>query len=250
VKQLVRLIVTSATYQQDSSAAAEAWTSDPENRLLARGPRQRLAAEMIRDQALSVSGLLAPRLGGPPVFPYQPADLYKGIVVEAGYPGTTYVPSTGEDLYRRSLYTFWKRTVPHPTLSTFDSPDREFCTARRSVTNTPLQALVLMNDPTFLEAARKLGERMLEEGGDSDEARIAWGFKLVTAREPSDGELAKLVGLFEAQREEFSAEQGVPMGLLNVGETKPDLPHTSQELAAYASVASLLLNLDEALTRN
>jgi hypothetical protein len=250
VKQLVRLMVTSATYQQDSSAAANAWANDPENRLLARGPRQRLTAEMIRDQALSVSSLLVPRLGGPPVFPYQPADLYKGIVVEAGYPGTTYQQSTGEDLYRRSVYTFWKRTVPHPTLSTFDAPDREFCTARRSVTSTPLQALVLMNDPTFLEAARRLGERMLEEGGDGDEARIAWAFKLVTAREPTGDELAKLAGLLKGQRDEFSAEPGAPKGLLHVGDSEPAATHADKELAAYASIASLLLNLDEALTRN
>jgi hypothetical protein len=250
VKHMVRLIVESAAYQQDSSAPAEQWAQDPENRLLARGPRQRLAAEMIRDQALAVSGLLAPRLGGPPVYPFQPADLYNGIVVAASYPGTSYQQSTGEDLHRRSLYTFWKRTVPHPTLSTFDAPDREFCTARRSVTNTPLQALVLMNDPIFLEASRELGRRMLHEGGGSDEARLAWAFELLTARKPDGVELARLVSLLDDQRSEFDLGKAPPVGLLTIGEYKSSGDPSDRELAAYANVASLLLNLDESLTRN
>jgi hypothetical protein len=250
VKHMVRLIVESAAYQQDSSAPAEQWAQDPENRLLARGPRQRLAAEMIRDQALAVSGLLAPRLGGPPVYPFQPADLYNGIVVAASYPGTSYQQSKGEDLHRRSLYTFWKRTVPHPTLSTFDAPDREFCTARRSVTNTPLQALVLMNDPIFLEASRELGRRMLREGGDSDEARLAWAFELLTARKPDGAELARLVSLLDDQRSEFALGKAPPAGLLNIGEYKSSGDPSDRELSAYANMASLLLNLDEALTRN
>jgi hypothetical protein len=249
VKRLVRLIVESAAYQQDSSAEPQQWARDPENRLLARGPRQRLTAEMIRDQALVVSGLLAPRLGGPPVYPLQPPDLYAGIVVAANYPGTKYEPSKGEDLHRRSLYTFWKRTVPHATLSTFDAPDREFCTARRSVTNTPLQALALMNDPIFLEAARQLGERMLKEGGSSDEARLAWAFELLTARKPEGAEMARLLSLLEDQRIEFAAG-AAPKGLLDAeSSTRANAP-SEAELAAYANLASLLLNLDEALTRN
>jgi hypothetical protein len=248
VKHLVRLIVESSTYQQDSAASPEQWAADPENRLLARGPRQRLAAEMIRDQALAVSGLLVPRLGGPPVYPYQPAGLYENMIPQADYPGTTYAESTGDDLYRRSVYTFWKRTVPHPTLSTFDSPDREFCTARRSITNTPLQAMVLMNDPTYLEAARKLAARMLAEGGDGDEQRLAWGFELLTARRPDAAELATLVRLLESQRGEFAT--AAPAGLLKAGAAKPNDAVPPAELAAYASVASMLLNLDEAITRN
>ena len=248
VKHLVRLIIESSTYQQDSAASAEQWAADPENRLLARGPRQRLTAEMIRDQALAVSGLLVPRLGGPPVYPYQPAGLYENMIPQADYPGTTYAESTGDDLYRRSVYTFWKRTVPHPTLSTFDSPDREFCTARRSITNTPLQAMVLMNDPTFLETARKLAARMLAEGGDGDEQRLAWGFELLTARRPDAAELATLVRLLESQRREFAA--AAPAGLLKVGASKANDAIPPAELAAYASVASMLLNLDEAITRN
>ena len=204
LKHMVRLIVESATYQQDSAAAGEMWARDPENRLLARGPRQRLSAEMIRDQSLAVSGLLNPAIGGPPAYPYQPADYYKGIVVAADYPGSSYTVGSGGDLYRRSLYTFWKRTVPHPTLASFDSPDREFCVARRSPTNTPLQALALMNDPTFLEAARKLGERMLTEGGPDDATRLAWGFRTVTAREPTAEELAMLRDLLAQHRDRKS----------------------------------------------
>jgi hypothetical protein len=250
LKHMVRLIVQSATYQQDSAATPESWAQDPENRLLARGPRQRLAAEMIRDQALAVSGLLAPKLGGPPVYPLQPADLYNGIVVAANYPGTSYTPSKGEDLHRRSLYTFWKRTVPHPTLSIFDAPDREFCTARRSVTNTPLQALVLMNDPIFLEASRELGRRMLAEGGADDESRIAWAFELLTARKPDGAEVARLASLLDDQRSEFAQEKHPPKGLLEGGDAKPTSDYPPQELAAYANVASLLLNLDETITRN
>lgn len=251
LKHMVRLIAGSATYQQDSAASAELWARDPENRLLARGPRQRLTAEMIRDQALAVSGLLNDALGGPPAFPYQPADYYKGIVVAADYPGSSYTVGAGGDLYRRSLYTFWKRTVPHPTLSAFDSPDREFCVARRSATNTPLQALVLMNDPTFLEAARKLGERMLTEGGADDGARLTWGFRTVTAREPTADEAATLRDLLAQQRRDFADGVSTPKSLLGAGAAERKSTVTNEaELAAYASLGSLLLNLDEAVTRN
>lgn len=248
IQRVLRLIVESATYQQDSAAAPQQWAQDPENRLLARGPRQRLAAEMIRDQALAASGLLVPKLGGPPVFPYQPADLYQGIVVAANYPGTTYTVSQGEGLYRRSLYTFWKRTVPHPTLTTFDALDREFCAARRLVTNTPQQALALMNDPTFLEAARQLGQRMLDEGGPTDASRLSWAFKLLTARPPEPFELATLLRLLSDHRAEFATEP--PPGILAAGASPPSDAHDRATLAAYASVASLLLNLDEVITKN
>jgi len=251
LKHMVRLIVESATYQQDSAASRDMWQRDPENRLLARGPRQRLTAEMIRDQALAVSGLLNPALGGPPAYPYQPADYYKGIVVAADYPGASYTVGSGGDLYRRSLYTFWKRTVPHPTLASFDAPDREFCVARRSPTNTPLQALALMNDPTFLEAARKLGERMLAEGGADDAARLAWGFRTVTAREPTTEELSMLRDLLDQQQRDFAAGDSAPQALLSAGAAERSARDVSDDkLAAYASVGSLLLNLDEAINRN
>jgi hypothetical protein len=250
MKHMVRLIVESATYQQDSGGDAESWTSDPDNRLLRRGPRQRLTAEMIRDQALALSGLLNRRQGGPPVYPYQPKGFYKGTVVEAGYPGTTYVVSHGGDLYRRSLYMFWKRTVLHPTLATFDAPDRETCTARRLVTNTPLQALALMNDPTFTEAARMLGERMLSEGGVTDTERVAWGFARVTGRNPEQSELRLLLDLLESQRHDFAEGRSTTESVLNVGEATVNSFMERSELAAYASLGRLLLNLDETITRN
>ena len=188
VKALMKRIVLSSTYRQDSAASPELIARDPENRLLARGPRFRLPAEMIRDQALSISGLLKHRLGGPSVYPYQPPDLYKGMVVAADYPGTIYTESTGDDLYRRSLYTFWKRTVPHPTMTVFDAPDREFCIVRRTTTNTPLQALTLLNDPIFVEAARKLAERSIHDGGTRPTRALAYMFRLATARAPDAAE--------------------------------------------------------------
>ena len=188
VKALMKEIVLSATYRQDSAASKDLFARDPENRLLGRGPRFRLPAETLRDQALFVAGLLKNRVGGPSVYPYQPQDLYKGIVVAADYPGTKYVESQGDDLYRRSLYTFWKRTVPHPTMTVFDAPDREFCIVRRSSTNTPLQALTLLNDPIFVEAARKLAERAFREGGTTTESRLEFAFRITTGRAPGEEE--------------------------------------------------------------
>ncbi|MEY3392410.1 MAG: hypothetical protein RLZZ322_1259, partial [Verrucomicrobiota bacterium] len=196
VKDFFLKAVTSSTYRQTSDASPELYARDPENRLLARGPRVRLTSEQIRDQALAVSGLLAEKLGGPSVRPYQPEGLYKGIVVDAPYPSTTWELGKGDELYRRSLYTFWKRTVPHPAMLTFDSPDREFCSARRSRTNTPLQALVLWNETGYLEASRKLGERMLKEGGSDDAFRAAFAFRLATGRSPRDAEIEVLTRTF------------------------------------------------------
>jgi hypothetical protein len=171
--------------------------------------------------------------------------------VAADYPGASYTVGSGSDLYRRSLYTFWKRTVPHPTLASFDSPDREFCVARRSPTNTPLQALTLMNDPTFLEAARKLGERMLTEGGADDKARLSWGFRTVTSREPTDDELLMLCDLLHQHRRDFATGISDLRSLLDVGAAAQLSNKVSDdEFAAYASLGSLLLNLDEAITRN
>jgi hypothetical protein len=223
---------------------------DPENRLLARGPRVRLPAETIRDQALAISGLLAPRLGGPSVFPYQPESLYTGIVVGAAYPGTVWTPSTGEDLHRRSLYTFWKRTVPHPAMIAFDAPDREFCTVRRSRTNTPLQALALWNEPGLLEAARHLGARMLREGGADDAARVAFAFRLATARVPRPEETRVLTATLARLRVDFSTTPADAAALLRVGATTVDGSLPPAELAAAASVASMILSLDETITKN
>src|SRR5208282_2507986 len=165
----------------------------PENRLLARGPRYRLPAEMVRDNALDISGLLDTRIGGPSVYPYQPKGLWEEMAFGGGFSGQTYVQSTGADLYRRSMYTVWKRTVPPPQLTTFDAPDREKCTARRTVTNTPLQALVLLNDPTYVEASRFLAARMLTQGGETATGRINYAFRLATGRIPDPQERAVLL---------------------------------------------------------
>ena len=250
VKKLVRLLVTSATYRQDSRSSPQLNERDPENRLLARGPRQRLTAEMLRDQALALSGLLKGDLGGPPVHPYQPTNLYQGIIVAADYPGTTYVDSKGDDLYRRSLYTFWKRTVPHPTLATFDAPDREVCVARRLRTNTPLQALALMNDAIQIEAARKLAERMLTEGGSKPTERLAFAFQLATGRAPKFTELKSLTALLDKRLAYYRSDPSAAKAALAVGASRPAGALDTTDLAAYANVASLILNLDETITRN
>jgi hypothetical protein len=217
--------------------------------LLARGPRFRLPAEVIRDQALEISGLLKQKVGGPSVYPYQPADLYKGIVVAASYPGTTYVESTGDDLYRRSLYTFWKRTVPHPTLNVFDAPDREVCIVRRSTTNTPLQALTLLNDPIFVEAARKLAERVIEQGGPSSRARLTLAFRLATGHPPNERELHILSDALDKMRAAFEKDAAGARGLLQVGAAASDKSIPIAELAAWTAVANIILNMDETITK-
>jgi len=250
VKRLLRQIVTSATYRQDSRSTAELNERDPENRLLAHGPRQRLTGEMLRDQALFLSGLLHEEVGGPSVFPYQPTNLYKGIVVAADYPGTSYTESTGEELYRRSLYTFWKRTVPQPTLSTFDVPDREVCTARRPKTNTPLQALATMNDTIQVEAARKLAERMVREGGGTGSERLTYGFQLATARPPKPDEQKALSSFLQRRLDAYHRDPQAAKAFVAVGASKRDEKIDPVELAAYANLASLILNLDETITRD
>jgi hypothetical protein len=249
VKELMKMIVLSSTYRQSSDASPSLVARDPENRLLARGPRFRLPAEVIRDQALEISGLLKQKVGGPSVYPYQPPDLYKGIVVAASYPGTTYVESTGDDLYRRSLYTFWKRTVPHPTLNVFDAPDREVCIVRRSTTNTPLQALTLLNDPIFVEAARKLAERVIEEGGTSSQARLTLAFRLATGRPPNERELHLLSDALDKMRAAFQKDEAGARGLVQVGAAASDKSIPIAELAAWTAVANIILNMDETITK-
>ncbi|WP_414663142.1 DUF1553 domain-containing protein [Horticoccus sp. 23ND18S-11] len=249
VKALLRTLVLSATYRQDSAVTPALVARDPENRLLARGPRVRLPAELIRDQALAVSGLLAPRIGGPSVHSYQPEKLYEGIVVGAEYPGTKWPTGSGEDLYRRSLYTFWKRTVPHPAMIAFDAPDREFCTVRRSRTNTPLQALALWNEPGYFEAARHLGQRLLREGGQEDGARLAWAFRQATGRRPTADEARVLVNALQRLRTDFEAHPEDAERLLTVGASPAAAGFAPTELAAAASVASMILSLDETITK-
>ncbi|MFN7924348.1 MAG: DUF1553 domain-containing protein, partial [Bryobacteraceae bacterium] len=249
VKALMRRMVLSATYRQDSAAPLELIARDPENALLARGPRFRLPAEVIRDQALTIAGLMKHRVGGESVFPYQPAGLYNGIVVAADYPGTSWTDSRGDDLYRRSLYTFWKRTVPHPTMTVFDAPDREFCIVRRSTTNTPLQALTLLNDPIFVEAARRFAERAIAEGGRAPESRLAYAFQLATGRAPDSAEMRTLGKVLEQQMAAYAANEDAARKLIGVGASPRNDSIAVSELAAYTAVMNMILNLDEVVTK-
>jgi hypothetical protein len=242
VKQLHHLIVTSAAYRQSSGVIAELVARDPDNRLLARGPRQRLSAQALRDQALFASGLLVENLGGPSVKPYQPPGLWEELANQ------TYDQGHGADLYRRSLYTYWKRTAASPSMMTFDASDRETCTVRRSRTNTPLQALTLLNEVTFVEAARVLAERVLADKGD-DSARLTRMFELATSRRPSDRELGILQQSLTFHRAQFAKHPETAAKLLEVGEMKQSAPLDKAAVAAYAAVANLVLNLDEVITK-
>jgi hypothetical protein len=244
VKAMQKTIVMSATYKQSSKAAPELLQRDPENRLLARGPRFRLPAEMVRDQALAIAGLLVEKIGGPSVKPYQPAGLWKEL---SG--GEDYVQDKGDKLYRRSLYTFWKRASPPPMMVNFDSAGREACTVRETRTNTPLQALDLMNDVTFIEASRVLAQRMMKEGGRSPEDRIAFAFRLAAARTPNDRERAILLGSYQYNLDRFQTDSDAALKLIDQGDTRRDPSLNVSELAAYTTAASLILNLDETVTR-
>jgi hypothetical protein len=240
-----KLIVMSATYRQSSKVTPELEERDPENRLLARGPRFRLPAEMIRDQALFAAGMLSEKIGGPSVKPYQPDGLWKDLSMQ----NMDYVQSKGPDLYRRSLYTFWKRTIAPPTMVTFDAAQRESCVVRETRTNTPLQALDLMNDVTFVEAARLIGQRMMKEGGADPDARLRYGFRLTLGRSPSADEERILHDSLNYHLDYFSGKDAEIASYLNQGESHADPALERRELAAYASVASLILNLDEMVTK-
>ncbi|MGA8028606.1 MAG: DUF1553 domain-containing protein [Bryobacteraceae bacterium] len=250
VKAMQRLIVTSAVYRQSSKVSPELLEKDPENRLLARGPRFRLPAEMIRDNALYISGLFNDKIGGPSVFPYQPKGLWEEMAFGGDFSAQTYEQSHGSDLYRRSMYTFWKRTVPFPSLNTFDAPDREKCTARRGITNTPLQALVLMNDPAYVEAARALAERDLAQAGGSETDRIRYAFRLATDRDPSSQEFEILDGLYKKELAHYESDKAAASKLITVGESKANTKFQPAELAAWTLVTSTILNMDEAITKN
>ena len=247
VKAMQKLIVMSATYRQSSMATPLLLKKDPENRLLARGPRFRLPAETIRDQALAVAGLLTEKIGGPSVKPYQPAGLWEQLSVFDDK--VLYERSKGADLYRRSLYTFWKRTVPPPALTTFDAPTREFCVISRSRSTTPLQALALLNDETYTEASRKLAERMLKEGGEYPSQRLGYGFKLAAARAPRAAELLVLMSGLESRMADYRANSKSAEELLSAGESARDAKLDAVELAAYTTAASVILNLDEVVTK-
>jgi hypothetical protein len=251
VKRLVRLIVTSATYRQSSVASPAQLERDPANRLLARGPRFRLPAELIRDHALAVSGLLVPRVGGPSVNPYQPFDLWREVSHYGSTPATaqTFVQDHGEKLYRRSLYTYWKRTAPPPSLAAFDAPSREVCTVARGNTTTPLQALVLLNDVQYVEAARALAERMLAKPGD-ELARLGWAFAECLARPPASQELAVLSAALQRERARYVQSEAAARAFLAAGESPRNDRFPVAEHAAWTQIATLLLNLSETVTRN
>ena len=246
IKAIQKEIVMSATYRQSSAITAESAKHDPENRLLARGPRHRLSAEEIRDNALAVSGLISLKIGGPSVKPYQPAGLWAELAGGAGQ--GAYQQDKGENLHRRSLYTYRKRTVPHPTTSTFDAPTWETCTVKRSRTDTPLQALALLNDGTYIEAARGLAQRMMLKGGNEVNSRLQYGFRLATCRQAGPREIGRLTAAYDRYRESFLKDPASAKTLLSVGEFSPDARLDKVELAAYATVASILLNLDETIS--
>ncbi|MCE9527878.1 MAG: PSD1 and planctomycete cytochrome C domain-containing protein, partial [Planctomycetales bacterium] len=252
VKCLIRRIVTSSTYRQSSVITPDLKAKDPENRLLARGPRHRLQAEFIRDEALFLGGLLNRKIGGNSVSPYQPAGIWEELASRSdgkNWTAQEYSQSHGEDLYRRTMYTFWKRTAPPPSLMTFDAPDRETCTVRRARTNTPLQALVLMNDPTYVEASRKFAERIMKDGGGSTDERLKFAFRSTLSRAPSAAELVVLRNIYDKQLTRFKASPDAAHKLLAVGELARDESLDAAELAAWSIVASALMNLDETLTK-
>jgi hypothetical protein len=249
IKKMMKRFVMSATYRQSSRITKDRLAKDLENRLLSRGPRFRLDAEMLRDQALFVSGLLVEKLGGPSVKPPQPSGLWEAV----GYTGSNtknFVADRGhEKVHRRGMYTFWKRTSPPPEMNTFDAPSRESCTVRRERTNTPLQALLLMNDPQFVEAARTLGERAMKEGGATLESRLTYLFRLTTARRPDAKELAELVAAYKDHLATYTRDGAKAKQLIAVGELKPDAKLNPSELAAWTMIANLILNLDEVINK-
>ncbi len=242
LKALVRLIVTSSTYRQSAAVTPRLLERDPYNRLLTRGPRLRLEAEFIRDNALAISGLLNPKIGGESVKPYQPAGLWDVT-------DSKYEQSHGPDLYRRGMYVYWKRAVHYPSFATFDAPSREICTAQRPRTSTPLQSFVLMNDPVYLECARAFAARMIHQGGSDAEERLIYGFRTALSRRPSSQEVAVLTRTLKEMQAIYTENGSAAEELLAVGESPLPSDIKKQELAAYTCVANVLLNLNEAITK-
>ncbi len=240
-KAMVRLIVTSATYRQSSRVTPERLAKDPRNRLLSRGPRLRLDAEAVRDQALELSGLLSGKVGGPSVFPVQPDGLWQAAFNSQ----RTYPTSEGPERYRRGLYTFWRRTVPYPSLAAFDAPSRETCTVRRIRTNTPLQALVTLNDPVYVEAAQALARRIVREGGSTAESRAGFGLRLCLARPPRADQMQELAKLHADELARYRNDPAAAGKLAGTVAAGTDVA----ELAAWTVVANVLLNLDSVLTK-
>ncbi len=247
VKGLLFDIVTSATYRQDNALSPSLAARDPENMYLARGPKVRLSAEMMRDNALFASGLLHQEIGGEPVRPYQPDGLWKALANQIGE--NRYRPGHGHDLYRRSLYTYWKRTIPPPAMITFDAPERTICTVERQTTATPMQSLVLLNGPQYIEAARFLSERLMHDTALDDETRITRAFRLFTSRHPTSQERSSLLELLTAQEAAFRSAPGRAAALVHVGNSRPEPRSDDALLAAWTVVTSTIMNLDEAQYR-
>jgi Protein of unknown function (DUF1553)/Protein of unknown function (DUF1549)/Planctomycete cytochrome C/Concanavalin A-like lectin/glucanases superfamily len=246
IKAMQRLIVVSATYRQSSRTTPQLQEKDPENRLLARGPRLRLTAEEIRDNALTISGLLTDKVGGPSVYPYQPAGLWNERSANGLF---FYKQAKDADLYRRSLYTIWRRTLLAPSLSALDAPNREVCVARRIRTNTPLQALVLLDDPTFVEASRLLAQRAILKNGNDPGKRLDFLFLWAIERKPNSRERDLLLREEQSMLAEFRRDREAARKLLNVGETKPNPGVDPAELAAWTTVTRTILNMDETITK-
>ncbi len=244
-KHVIQLMVTSATYRQSSQASPEDRRRDPSNKWLARQSRFRLEAEMVRDGALAISGLLVRNVGGRSVKPYQPA----GYWAHLNFPTRKWAKDQGENVYRRGLYTHWQRTFMHPSLLAFDAPSREECTAERPRSNTPQQALVLLNDPTYVEAARVLAERIIRHGGKADDERLAFAFRQVLSRTPTSKEQAVLIGLEKKHLEEYRGAREAADQLLSIGDRLKPNDVDSAELAAWTSVARVILNLPESIIR-
>jgi hypothetical protein len=244
-RRILKLIVMSATYRQSSNVSAEQLQHDPRNEFLSRSPRYRLPAETVRDTALFVSSLLKEKIGGPSVKPYQPDGLWEDVSVERR---DKYVADTGEGLYRRSMYTFWKRTCPPPGMAAFDAPDRETCVVRRARTNTPMQALLLLNDPTYVESARKLAERvMLPSIGDKE--RFVLVFRIVLSRSPSDTEQNTMQEILKKAHAHFAANPAAAEAFLGVGQSAREATLNPVDLAAWTAAMSVMLNLDESISK-
>lgn len=253
-KKMIRLIVTSQAYQRSTRATEKMLKLDPENRLLARGSRLRLPAEIMRDQALAVSGLLVKKIGGPSVRPYQPKGLWEEMAIDpdagnSNFTAQSYVQDTGEKLYRRGMYTFWKRTVPPPMMQVLDAPEREFCIVRRPPTNTPLQALVTMNETSYVEAARNLAQKLMKSKAKSDADRVNGAFQTVLLRKASPEESQALTSLLNSRLKAFEKTPSQAEKLLKVGESPFDKSLDPVKLAAWTVVCNAILNMDEALVR-
>ncbi len=247
-RKILKYIALSATYQQSTEVTQELQEMDPENRLLARAPRLRLTAEVIRDQALKISGLLNREVGGPSVKPYQPAGIWEATTGGGGGSTATYVTSTGKDLYRKSLYTFWKRTVPPPSMMTFDAASRDLCTVKRQETNTPLQALVLLNDPQLIEASRLLAKTAMDTHMEKID-QISFIFKQATSRDPDEEELQMLGNYYSSMLEKVKNEDIGAEDYLSIGAYEIKGEYSKYKLAALALTAHSILNLDETISR-